>query len=379
MELALYAEVCLFCIVLLLLIYTRMRRGFDQRSYVVLFRRVLSSNIFLFVLDAVWVYTNSAAIRFPLLFLIVNALYFAQTGIVGYFWFCYSETLQRSGILRSSKGRFLSLVPLSILALLSLVSIKTGWLFSVSADGHYARGPLYFVQALIAYGYIAFTAGKALYIATHTRSYPRRMEYRTLAAYLIPSFLLGIAQIFTFRMPLMCVGNTLGALVAFINFQDQMISVDPLTKLNNRNHMMHVLSHGIGCYDEKESASLYLVIMDVDYFKHINDHYGHVEGDAALVRVANALRTACRSPDCSLFRYGGDEFILLCRARKNERIPMLCERIHETLHRLNEQANAPYHLSLSIGTAPYSSRYKNVQQWIEAADRALYEVKRNRA
>ena len=129
-----------------------------------------------------------------------------------------------------------------------------------------------------------------------------------------------------------------------------------------------------------DTQNLYLLMVDANRFKHINDTYGHLEGDAALIRIADALRLGCREygRKSSIARYGGDEFVVLVWAEsKNgeQEIRHLIEGIHEHLERLNKEANSPYELSVCIGMAKVtgSAMLKDV---IEKADAQLYDQKR---
>ena len=119
-------------------------------------------------------------------------------------------------------------------------------------------------------------------------------------------------------------------------------------------------------------------MMDLDYFKSINDTYGHLEGDDALVRAAKALKIACgnfkRRP--YIARYGGDEFIVVLESSKAD-ADLLVQNIRDTLEQLNEESHRPYTLKFSIGVGEFHPGMDS-NQLIEAADHALYEIKRAR-
>jgi diguanylate cyclase (GGDEF)-like protein len=150
--------------------------------------------------------------------------------------------------------------------------------------------------------------------------------------------------------------------------------MDKLTQVNNRQNLLSFLEYKVLNHTEK----LFLFMMDLDYFKTINDTYGHLEGDDALIRAATALKMACgdfkRRP--YIARYGGDEFIVVIESTKPE-AEALIARIRESLDTLNKQANRPYELKFSIGVGEYHPGM-NANDLIEAADHALYEIKRAR-
>ena len=116
-------------------------------------------------------------------------------------------------------------------------------------------------------------------------------------------------------------------------------------------------------------------MVDVDYFKTINDTFGHLEGDNALVIVADTLKLACNSMTKRPFiaRYGGDEFIIVVEGTIEE-ARQLCEEIKVLLAGHTE---LPYEISLRIGIGRCRSGM-TPRELIAAADDELYKVKQNR-
>ena len=114
-------------------------------------------------------------------------------------------------------------------------------------------------------------------------------------------------------------------------------------------------------------------------FKSINDTYGHIQGDAALVRIADALRLGARDFQhrVNIARYGGDEFVILANADDIDQIDALRDSIDRALTRLNREANAPYELSVSMGAARADPSL-SLKELIEKADEQLYEEKERR-
>ncbi len=148
---------------------------------------------------------------------------------------------------------------------------------------------------------------------------------------------------------------------------------DPLTGLPNRRAMEMDLNHTVAV-TQRQSSAYSIALIDIDFFKSFNDNYGHQAGDAAVVHIANLLRTHLRASD-KIYRYGGDEFLFLMpltplagAAIATKRI---CEKITSSLfpHEFSEIG----HLSVSIGVA--SSFTTDWMKAIEDADSALYDAK----
>ena len=120
-------------------------------------------------------------------------------------------------------------------------------------------------------------------------------------------------------------------------------------------------------------------MIDVDYFKNYNDHYGHAGGDEVLRRVAQALRDQLRRPGDLVARYGGEEFMCVLPQTERSSARFLAQRCVDAVRQLQlPHANRPDAscVTISIGLAERRSMAsKNLQGLIDAADQALYEAK----
>lgn len=371
----LYSEINVLCIAVLLLVGLKLKHSSYEQKHRRFFFFVLLSNCFLFAVDIVWIFVEHGALPFGIAAnWTINAIYYITSGVVSFFWFLYSESVQKSRFVRDRLHIFLCFIPVLLLTALSLVSIKTGWLFGVDETNTYYRGPLYAFQLFLSYGYIMFTAAHALIRSHKAVSYYKKIEYRTLAFFVVPSLCAGAIQVLIPTIPTLCVGTTFGILFVFLTMQEQMISNDSLTGLNNRNRMTHYLSDKMAHYDGK--TRLYLVMMDLDRFKQINDRYGHVEGDTALCAVAEALKSCGSSHRHFIARYGGDEFAAICELERDEDIDDFCQSVHSATQEACK--NRQYNITLSIGYAEYHPGIATDIDFIKLADGELYNAKQAR-
>ena len=117
--------------------------------------------------------------------------------------------------------------------------------------------------------------------------------------------------------------------------------------------------------------------INANRFKGINDTYDHIEGDAALLRIADALRISCMNikKKTGICRYGGDEFVILAWSLDEEGVEQLKESINSNLKILNHEAASPYELTVSIGAAR-AVRGQKLSELIELADEKLYIEKK---
>ncbi len=148
---------------------------------------------------------------------------------------------------------------------------------------------------------------------------------------------------------------------------------DYLTGLYNRRKFM---DYAKNLLDEARKNDLYLFCMmvDLDNFKHVNDTYGHEVGDKVLVELADILKRNVRGTDIAS-RYGGEEFIVILSRYSYEEAMKRAEKIRgdieETVVKTNQDEIS---VTASIGFVRYDGE-SELSQWIEMADKALYEAK----
>ena len=154
--------------------------------------------------------------------------------------------------------------------------------------------------------------------------------------------------------------------------------IDDLTKLYNRRGFLTLAERHLKLAVRKRTG-VFLLFADLDGLKAINDTYGHLEGDRALIDAADILRSSFRSADI-IARLGGDEFTVFPIEAAAESAGILIGRLEEHLTQHNEINRARgYRLALSVGIARYEPDSSwSIDQLLEHADRALYQQKRQK-
>jgi len=170
------------------------------------------------------------------------------------------------------------------------------------------------------------------------------------------------------------VAATLKHFQRFSSIKDMAI-YDTLTNVHNRRHF----DERIGVETQKSFLSdtpLSLVMVDIDYFKKVNDTFGHTEGDKVLCKIASLLKNSVRKDD-TVARYGGEEFALILPGAKLEVTSMIAERIRRLVETtLFEVGDAQIHLTISIGISNLPAhRARSKEELIKMADLALYHAK----
>lgn len=152
----------------------------------------------------------------------------------------------------------------------------------------------------------------------------------------------------------------------------QLSITDPLTHLCNREKLNQSLDHELNRFN-RYGSSFGLIMIDIDYFKQVNDEHGHPVGDSVLVEIANILQSNTRSVDV-VGRWGGEEFLIICPQLECDDLLLVAEK----LRRLIENHKFPIigSKTASFGIAVYKQG-DDAQALISRADQALYLSKEN--
>jgi len=170
-----------------------------------------------------------------------------------------------------------------------------------------------------------------------------------------------------------------------VNQQLQEVSVsDSLTGLGNRRRLHDQMAAFGGAQTQAERRAFVLMVVDLDHLKPINDQFGHEGGDAVLVQVAKILRREFRSDDL-IVRWGGDEFVVLCRDADMQTASLLAERVRSSvakqIFRVGNGQTARTSCSIGFAAAPFCPTHPDLLDWqqtLSIADLALYHAKRDR-
>ncbi len=150
---------------------------------------------------------------------------------------------------------------------------------------------------------------------------------------------------------------------------------DPLTDTGNRIAMDQVLQREVDMA-RRHLQPLSLLMLDLDHFKRINDTYGHSTGDEVLKAVATTLKEQLRNVDM-VFRFGGEEFLVLLSNTSREAAEMIGERLRKAVFQLQFLVQGhPIELSISLGCASLLPG-ESVDSLLRRADNALYAAKRS--
>jgi len=165
--------------------------------------------------------------------------------------------------------------------------------------------------------------------------------------------------------------------INFMYSQTRYLSVtDPLTGLYNRRHFEDNLEREF-LRASRYNNELSFAIIDIDFFKNVNDTYGHSAGDYILKEVAYLILQNLRKTDM-VFRYGGEEFTVIITETPIERAVVPLERLRKAVEEYPFNHNGQkIQVTISVGVSEVSKKIETVNQLFEDADKALYKAKEN--
>lgn len=146
-------------------------------------------------------------------------------------------------------------------------------------------------------------------------------------------------------------------------------SLDPLTRIPNRGMLEADLRHAIA---SGRNGRVGLLILDIDRFKSVNDTFGHAAGDAVLIDLAALLREELRQDD-AVYRFGGEEFVMLLSVVSEQALTRTAERVRDAV--ASRLVGPGGGITVAVGGAMLSAE-RDWQDWFARADASLYQAKR---
>jgi len=267
---------------------------------------------------------------------------------------------------------WLAALPVFIGFLFLALNPQNGWIFTISGTNVYTRGPYFLIVGSMPFLHMATAVIVSAVRYFRAPVYERRLYIMLLFFMFIP--LVGsILQIFWYGLVTIWIGLTLSMLMCYVYIQNGTLATDALTGLNNR---WRFDAYSAWLWENRhEHGSVCLMVLDIDRFKSINDACGHMEGDLALIRTSNALKSSMADRKGFLARIGGDEFAILLSGSSEAEAVSLTRQIHQLLNRSNADSRSLYQLSVSIGYSFLQEEDTSFRSLFSRADQEMYRQK----
>lgn len=352
-------------LVLFLLLY-RIRiaqtNQFDEKAYnfmlIVTFIATINETLS-FIIDA------RPGFIFHILQYISNTISSASSGIIGYCWCLFVEYHIHRNFERIKKKSRILAIPLIIATILIIINLLgTGIIFDISKENVYTRGPMNFILYIFVFVYYIesiYTVHKAKYDSILVEFFP-------IYYFIIPCMIGTMIQGFFFGVSTIWLCVAIAFILVYIENQISVSFIDDLSGLYNRKYMNYYLNK----LQSDKNRHVYGFLLDINEFKAINDTYGHLKGDYALIQFGIILQHSI-DKDSVAIRMGGDEFVIFAKLKSDEEALALKKQIKYNVRQFNIKSKEPFHLSFSIGIAKFNG--KNTDAFLSAMDDSMYEAK----
>ena len=368
-----YLESNLVCLIIFSILLIRDIFSGDRQEKQIKFDHALVAFMLYFISDVVWSAIIAGVIPRTLTSVVLSNLvnYFLMAGVT-YMWLRFVMAYEQVPHRERTINKFAVLFPF-ILATLALIGV---YLFVPSVlINEDLTTTMAFNAFLVAVPEIYIIA-VLVYTLRKAKVEPNR-EHKKNHVYIgmFPLIVIGggMLQVLVLpRTPVYCFCCTILMLILYIKSMEKQISVDPLTGLNNRGQLAKYISQEVN--NRKDRRRTFVVMLDVNDFKLVNDTYGHAEGDRALALIAAALKKVTKETAIPSFlgRYGGDEFILILHPYAESELDAVIVSIREEIDAMCLRETTPYELSIGAGYDEYLGGHDTMQNCIQRADYKLY-------
>lgn len=339
-----------------------------------LFTCMLFTNMALLLTDmSMWLLDGTQFIGARALYMLVTVIYFSLHPVICLFWLLYCEEKINKSWDTSKRRMPLYCLPLLLMLIGTVMSCSASLFFQIDAQNIYHRGRSYNAFVILCAVYFIYTYFITLNALKNGKSDCSGRDLKALLIYPLFPGIGAVCQSLYFGLPVIWIGSVISLLIIYFNLQNAQITTDALTGINNRRRFEEYLCKIIA--EPCDSAVRFLLLLDIDRFKAINDTYGHLTGDDALRAFAAVLIQSVLRKDF-IARIGGDEFVIIGERDCSEHVYSTIAQIGDNLVAFNEREQKPYRLSASIGCAMLrQNEKKTVDELIMEADQQMYKEK----
>ncbi|WP_029233228.1 GGDEF domain-containing protein [Butyrivibrio sp. VCB2006] len=281
-------------------------------------------------------------------------------------WCMYTDLkLYKSRARIRKRYKYVS-IPAFILIFAALLNMFVPIVFYMDESNVYHRLPFSYVFYIVEFCYM-------LYSVALVHKYEERYgKVRFFPIYLMigPIIVGCVLQAIFYGISLIWISLAIGITAIYMSMQNEFSYLDTLTGLYNRAYLDYLLES----HSKDPGSHMGGIMIDVDFFKKINDTFGHSTGDEALIDCARVI-TLSKPDKAMAVRFAGDEFILIMKDSTDEFMQKVIRDIRDEVDLFNDTEGRQYKLSLSLGYALYDPEKDNIDSFFKHMDDNMYEEK----
>jgi diguanylate cyclase (GGDEF)-like protein len=315
---------------------TKQRRRLEDKLFMILIFVVMAANI----IEPLGFYLDEKPGAFCGYTNLLGSTYLYMANIIcGFVWNLFVDLK-----LYRDKDRLKKMLPLygalpAVYSVLLLINLFVPFLFTVDETNTFRRLEWCWIMYLL----VVISAGISIFIYCNYQRTHDRALFFPVWMFMIPVLVGSLAQGFFYGISTAWPSAAIGIVALYMSLQNEKTFTDPLTGLFNRLFLEHTLENAKG-------TEYYGIMLDLNFFKNINDSYGHSAGDRALNEAGRIIKSAIHIKG-SAYRYAGDEYVVMLRTSSEEDVIATEERIRTEADRFNAENKEPYKLSFAMGHA----------------------------
>lgn len=298
---------------------------------------------------------------------ILHVILFSLAPILTYTWLLMIKTLTMPSFKIQRIWNIVLIAPVIFNLILAILSPFYGLIFSIDELNVYRRGDYFFLSASICYFYLVFAIVDII-------RYRKHIVKTEIPLFLIATAFPIVGAIFQslfYGMLLMWASAGFALVFGYIFLQQRLIHLDNMTGCWSRESFESFFERRILKEPKNHFGAIFF---DIDHLKHINDTYGHLEGDNAIKETIALIKSRLSGNDI-LARIGGDEFIIIIETTHLDHLERTILNFQQIFDAENLKAHRPYQLSCSFGCDIFSSEFATYQHFLKHLDHLMYHNK----
>ncbi len=361
------ADLIAFLLILAMLYSSRVKRSEPKIEFKI-FSVISKLAAMACIVDFLMFYADGReGFLFKFLNLFGNTYCFITNPLFTLGWCLYIEFRLYNSMTRIKRMYRYIAIPAILMVVISLINLFIPIIFYIDDNNIYHRLPFSYAFYIVEFGYIIYS----IYIVRQYEARYGKLRFFPVFVMLGPALTGCVIQAAFYGVSTIWVALAVGLTAIYMAMQNEFSYTDTLTGLYNRAYLDYLME----TYSKDSENRLGGIMIDVDYFKEINDTYGHHIGDEALKDVARIIRLA--KPDkAQAVRFAGDEFIILLKKSTDESLRKVKKSIQDEVKLFNENEGKQYTLSLSVGATLYDYEKDDSDSFFKKMDDNMYEEKK---
>lgn len=304
--------------------------------------------------------------------LFVNSLLYLNNIILSFVSTVYFVSKFYSDVKIPKKVLIYVTIPALLIVICLIINLFVPLFFEINkVTLEYTRKPLYFIQVVISILYFLYP----IILSLIAKKKGRGHLFFPVIVFVSPIVFAIIIEALFSGVSILMVATAIGLNSIYINLQSKYCSVDQLSGLFTRTHLINDLTESI----EKHDYNVCGIMIDIDEFKNINDSYGHICGDLVIEDMGNIILWITKNNKNAVgYRYAGDEFVIIVKKSSDDEINKLLNSLNEyTMMYFKEQVNH-CEFTFSYGYSFLDRNVDNLNSFITKIDSQMYINKQNK-